>query len=35
MIEPMIPITIAAHDSTYPLLAVIETHPARRPFVKP
>ena len=33
--EPIIPITIAAHDSTYPLHPVIETHPARIPFVKP
>ena len=32
--EPIIPITIADHDSTYPLHPVIETPPARIPLVK-
>ena len=32
--EPIIPITIADHDSTYPLHPVIETHPAKIPFDK-
>ena len=33
MSDPIIPITIAAQDSTKAQLAVIETHPARRPLV--
>lgn len=34
-IEPIIPITIEAHTSTNPLHAVIDTHPASKPFVNP
>ena len=33
--DPTTPMTRDAQESTYPELAVIETQPARRPFVNP